>query len=239
MSPVTESRASAALIAELNDLLQLDHDALQSYALAIEELEHPAYRETVRRFRTDHERHAEELTALVRRHGGKPIELPHPTGVAKLAKQAAGKGDDRSVLLAFRANERQARDKYARAVARGAEWPADARDVVRRAADDEARHFEWADVTLESLGERRDGARGRAVRAYETVHARAADALEAVGKQGMRGFEAARRGVKRGGELPRLARRRPLVTALAVAGTALLAVALVGRARGARRRRFA
>jgi rubrerythrin len=237
MSPATESRASTALIAELNDLLQLDHDALQSYALAIKEVEHPAYRETLRRFRTDHERHVEELTALIRAHGGLPIELPHPTGVAKLAKQAAGGvGGDRRVLLAFRANERQARDKYARAERRSEAWPEDVRAVVRRAADDETRHYEWADATLEGLGESKDGPRGRARRAYETVHARAADAVEAVGKQGMRGFEAARRGALRTRELPRVAKARPLVTALAVVGTGLLAAALVGQLRGSRRR---
>ena len=109
--------ASPALVAELNDLLQLDHDAVQSYGLAIRELEHPAYRETVRRYMADHQRHVEELTGLITTHGGLPIDIPHPTGVAKLAKQAVGGlGDDRRVLLAFRANERQARDKYVRAM---------------------------------------------------------------------------------------------------------------------------
>ncbi|MDF1502103.1 DUF2383 domain-containing protein [Roseisolibacter sp. H3M3-2] len=238
MSPATQTRASSAVIAELNDLLQLDHDALQSYALAIKEVEHPAYRETLRRFRADHERHVEELTALIERHGGLAIELPHPTGVAKLAKQAAGGfGGDRRVLLAFRANERQARDKYARAARKAEEWPEEVAEVVRRAAEDEARHFEWADVTLEGLGEPRDGARARVRRAYDVVHARTADAVEAVGKQGMRGFEAARRGVGRTREVPRVAKARPVVTALAVVGTGLLAAALVGQLRQSRRRR--
>jgi hypothetical protein len=234
MSPATDTPASsAALIAELNDLLQLDHDAVQSYTLAMRELEHSAYRETLRRYRADHERHIEELTALVRAHGGMPMEFPHPTGVAKLAKQAAGGvGGDRRVLLAFRANERQARDKYARAAERSAEWPEDVQGVVRRAAADEQRHFEWVDTTLESLGERADSPRGRALRAYETVHARAADAVEAVGKKGMQGVELARRGVRTGaaraGSLGRVARARPVVTALALVGVGVLTAALVG-----------
>ena len=225
MSPVTDT-LSPAVIAELNDLLQLDHDALQSYELAIHEVSHPAYRETLRRYRGDHERHVTELTELIRRHGGLPIELPHPTGVAKLAKQAVGGvGDDRRVLLAFRANERQARDKYARAAEKAHEWPADVQEVVRRAAADESRHYDWADTTLASLGAD-DGVRGRAARAMEVVHARTADAVEAVGKQGMRGFEAARRGVARTSGLTTRARQRPVVTALAVVGVGVLAAAL-------------
>lgn len=242
MSPATETRASAALIAELNDLLQLDHDALQSYSLAMHELEHSAYRETIRGYRRDHERHIEELGALVRAHGGTPIDVPHPTGLAKLAKQAlGGVGDDRRVLLAFRANERQSRDKYARAAERAAEWPADVRAVVRRAAEDEARHYDWADATLESLGERPESARGRARRVYDTVHARAADAVEAVGKRGMRGVEVARRGVSRvggrAGAVGRSMRARPVMTALAVVGVGVLTAALVGGLGAGRRRR--
>ncbi|MGZ8491657.1 MAG: DUF2383 domain-containing protein [Gemmatirosa sp.] len=244
MSPATETRSSAALIAELNDLLQLDHDAVQSYTLAMHELEHAAYRETLRRYRADHERHIEELAALVRAHGGMPMEFPHPTGVAKLAKQAlGGVGGDRRVLLAFRANERQARDKYARAAERAADWPEDVQAVVRRGAADEARHYDWADATLEALGEKADSPRGRALRAYETVHARAADAVEAVGKRGMQGVELARRGAQRGvaraGGLGRAARARPVVTALALVGVGVLTAALMGGlGRRPKRRRF-
>ena len=242
MSPVTETPASATLIAELNDLLQLDHDALQSYTMAMHELEHSAYRETLRRFRGDHERHVEELNALIRAHGGMPIDVPHPTGLAKLAKQAlGGAGTDRRVLLAFRANERQSRDKYARAAERAAEWPADVRAAVKRGAADEERHFDWADATLESLGERPDSPRGRARRAYDVVHARAADAVEAVGKRGMVGFEAARRGAARVGGAGRTvavkARRRPVLTALAVVGAGVLTAALVGGLGRRKRRR--
>jgi hypothetical protein len=175
----------------------------------------------------------------VRAHGGLPIELPHPTGIAKLAKQAVGGiGDDRRVLLAFRANERQARDKYARAAEKAHDWPSDVQEVVRRAAADESRHYDWADTTLRSLGVD-EGVRGRAARAMEVVHARTADAVEAVGRQGMRGFEVARRGVARTSGLRTRAQQRPLVTALVVVGVGVLAAALVsglGSSRGRRRR---
>jgi rubrerythrin len=231
----TEQTLGPTQIAMLNDLLQLDHDALQSYELAINELEGTAYRETVRRFRGDHERHVTELTALIRRYGGMPIEMPHPTGVLKLATQGAGAlgGGDTHVLMAFRNNERQARDKYARAAALG-EWPADVASTVRVAAADEARHYDWVDTTLQSLGVTDDTALGKLSRGVEAVNAGTANAIEAVGTKGMAAVEAARRAVGRASGMGRVVTERPLVAAAAAIGVGALAAALLGgRRRGA------
>ena len=218
-----------ALIAELEDLLQLDHDAIQSYALAHRTLDHEPYRQTVQRMRGDHERHVEELTALVRRHGGIPLELPHPTALAKLATQATGAvAGDRYTLIAFRANERQSRDKYARAARAAVAWPEDVRAVVERAADDEERHYEWVDETLRTLGVTDDSVLGRASRAAESVHARTADAIELVGKQGIRGAEVARRGVGQ------LLAHRPLVAAAAAVSAGVVAAVVLGGVRAVR-----
>src|SRR5690606_36206330 len=108
------SRVEDGLIADLNDLLQLDHDAVQAYDVAIRNLSNEHHRQALIRFRGDHERHIEELTRLIREHGGVPIEVAHiPTGVFNLAVQKVGAmGGDREILLAFKANERQSRDKY-------------------------------------------------------------------------------------------------------------------------------
>src|SRR5690606_21455327 len=74
-------QSEASLIAELNDLLQLDHDAVQAYGIAIDCVEDERLRETLIAFRGDHERHIDELTELIRAHGGIPIEIAHiPTG---------------------------------------------------------------------------------------------------------------------------------------------------------------
>ncbi len=230
----TEQTLGPTQIAMLNDLLQLDHDALQSYELAINELEGTAYRETVRRFRGDHERHVTELTALIRRYGGMPVEMPRPTGVLKLATQGAGAlgGGDTHVLMAFRNNERQARDKYARAAALG-EWPADVASAVRVAAADESRHYDWVDTTLQSLGVTDDSALGKAHKAFETAHAGTANALEAVGTKGMQAVEAARRAVGRGSGVGRAVAERPIAAAALAIGAGVLAATLLG---GGRRR---
>ena len=233
-SPAPAQPLDAHTIAELNDLLQLDRDAIASYELAIRELKSAAYRETVRRFRTDHERHAEELTGLIRRYGGMPLDVPHPSGLDKLALQAAGEvgGGDPHTLVAFRNNERQARDKYARAAGAALGWPGDVRTVVRNAAEDEERHYGWVDTTLQSLGITDDRPVGVAARALESFHSGFHDAAESVERQGMWGFEAARRAVAKtagapavrraSGQVARQASGRPLAAALVALGVGVL-----------------
>ncbi|HEX9105786.1 MAG TPA: ferritin-like domain-containing protein, partial [Longimicrobiales bacterium] len=171
--------SDARLLATLNDLLQLDHDAVQAYTVAMESLQSEPFRSTVRTFRGDHERHISELTRLVQERGGTPMELPHiPTGMFKLALQkAAAAGSDRELLLAFKANEGQVRDKYRRAAADA--LPVEVSGLVRRNAADEERHYAWVTQAVEALGAGAGTALGRTEAVVETVHGRTADAIEA------------------------------------------------------------
>ena len=89
----------AALIGELNDLLQLDHDAVGAYTLAISALRDRNLRNTLIGFRQDHERHIADLVDLIRARGGLPVRMPHfPTGLFKLLVQAAGSAGGISTL---------------------------------------------------------------------------------------------------------------------------------------------
>lgn len=184
------------LIAELNDLLQLDHDAVQAYTVAIDALRSEELRADLLRYRGDHERHIRDLTASIREHGGTPIELPHlPTGVFKLAVQQAGTaGGDREVLLAFKSNEGQVRNKYRRA-AEG-EHPQDVAELLRRNAADEETHYRWVTGALERMGAGPDTALGRAEGAFEQVHGGAADVVEGAERGMMESASRARRTVQ-------------------------------------------
>jgi rubrerythrin len=223
MEQIDES--DAALTAELNDLLRLDHDAVQAYTLAIKLLGNEEYKRRLEAFRADHERHIDELSQLIRSRDGTPLELPHlPSGVFKLAVQAIGAaGGDRAVLLAFKANERQVRDKYRRAAR--AVHPGDVTSVLARAADDEARHYAWVLETLEDLGVTPDSATGRAERAFEVAHARAADVMEGAERQAMVAVQRAGRTLRDD------IINNPISSALLAVGVGFVAATLFGGAR--------
>jgi rubrerythrin/limonene-1,2-epoxide hydrolase len=175
----------SALIAELNDLIQLDHDAVEAYTIAIDRIKDVGRRESLVAFRADHKRHIEELAAQVRARGGLPIELPHPTGALKLAVQALGAlGDDRSLLLAFKAVEGQVRDKYQRAARRT--MPGDVAEIVTRAAADEAKHYAWVETTLKELGAGQGTLPHGVASAVEGIHKLLADPIERVEREVMR-----------------------------------------------------
>ncbi len=183
----------AQLLAELNDLLQLDHDAVQAYGLAIDSLGSNIYRETLIQFQGDHQRHVRELSDLIRARGGTPVEMAHvPTGVFKLAVQAlGGVGDDRQVLLAFKTNEGQVRDKYRRHA--DAKHAADVADVLRRAVADEEKHYAWVAEVLAQLDAGADTTLGRIQQVVETVHGRTADAVEGAARRVMQAVQERRR----------------------------------------------
>ncbi|MFN2567803.1 MAG: demethoxyubiquinone hydroxylase family protein [Gemmatimonadaceae bacterium] len=223
MEQINES--DAALAAELNDLLKLDHDAVQAYTLAIRLLENPEYKRQLEEFRADHQRHIDELSQLIRSRDATPLELPHlPSGAFKLAVQAiGGAGGDRAVLLAFKANERQVRDKYRRS----ARTPhaADVTSVLARAADDESRHYSWALETLEEMGVTPDTVTGRAERAFEVAHARAADVMESAERQAMLAVQGAGRTLRDD------IINNPISSALLAVGVGFVAATLFGGAR--------
>jgi uncharacterized protein (TIGR02284 family) len=149
---MSDSGESAALIADLNDLLKLDRDAVDAYSVAIDGLDNDSFRETIRLFRTDHERHIAELTSLIKAAGGAPSDSGRLSiGIFKSTLQQVGRlGGDIGVLFAFDVNERQARDKYWRSA--DSLYPPAVRNVVRRAAEEEDRHCTWVAETLKRLG---------------------------------------------------------------------------------------
>ncbi|HEY0025697.1 MAG TPA: ferritin-like domain-containing protein [Longimicrobium sp.] len=173
----------AEQIALLNDLLALDHDAVQAYSIAIGRISSAEYRETLAGFRGDHQRHITQLTGLIQDRGGVAVQLPHlPTGHFKLAVQALGAaGDDRALLMAFKANERQVRDKYRRH-ADDPHEPAVA-TILRAAARDEEAHYAWVEGVLEGMGLEPGSLLKTVQDAAETAHATTADAIESAGRR--------------------------------------------------------
>ena len=164
--------ALAEVLDGLNDLLQLDHDAIAAYDTAIEKLEDRDHADQIAGYRRDHERHIRELNELILSLGGSPKNEPHATGPFKTAMQSlGGLAGDKGLLLAWRTNELQVRTKYDSYASKAMLWPADVKRVIDGAALDEERHYEWVSGVLHRMGvghgddtavDRMDAARERA-----------------------------------------------------------------------------
>lgn len=184
---------SAALIADLNDLIQLDRDAVETYTVALNSVNDPALRTTLVTFRADHQRRAEALAEAVRSRGAMAIELPHITGPFKMAIQAMGgvlgrvMQRDANVLLALRVVEGQVREKYARYGAKS--WPVDIAPLVKEGAAVEGQHYAWVIEQLRAAGYSDQSLAGSVSAAAESLHTLLASPIEAVTRQATQFFE--------------------------------------------------
>jgi rubrerythrin len=175
----------SAVIADLNDLIQLDHDAVGAYTIAIDMLRNDSYRELLAEYRADHKRHIEQLSSLVRERGGVPLEAPHPTGPLKMAVQSAGAlagrlGGDHLLLLAFKAVEGQARDRYRRHAAKAHEE--DVQSVIDAGAADEDKHYRWVSETLREMGYGEESLSGQLTAFVEGVNRVITNPMERAGR---------------------------------------------------------
>lgn len=141
--------ATAEILEGLNDLLQLDHDAVGAYQIAMEKLHDRDHADQIAGFRRDHERHIRELNELIAELGGTPKNHPHATGPFKLALQSlGGLAGDKGVLMAFRTNELAVRTKYDSYASKANHWPTNIKRVIDACALDEERHFRWVSDVL-------------------------------------------------------------------------------------------
>jgi ElaB/YqjD/DUF883 family membrane-anchored ribosome-binding protein len=194
---------TAEILKGLNDLLQLDHDAIGAYRIAIEKLENRDWAMQISGYLTDHERHVRELTEAIVGLGGTPMNEPHATGPLKQGLQSLGAmAGDRGVLMAWRTNELQVRSKYDRYAAKAVFWPDRVKALIDRNALDEDRHYRWVVGVLEEMGmnfgggaeegianrlrenlPRLEEVRERAGGALHEARARAADGLAAAAER--------------------------------------------------------
>lgn len=149
----TVPAATAEILDGLNDLLQLDHDAVGAYEIAMAKLKDRDHAAQIAGFLRDHERHIRELNELISELGGQPKNHPHLTGPFKLALQSlAGLAGDRGLLTAFRHNELQVRAKYDTYAAKANFWPNNIKRTIDRAALDEERHYRWVSDVMAAMG---------------------------------------------------------------------------------------
>jgi uncharacterized protein (TIGR02284 family) len=136
------------IIEQLNELIQLDIDAVHAYQQAIDRIDVPGIAEDLEGFKGDHERHIDELSAAVRRLGGEPPKRTRDfkgyliEGFTALRSITGTEG----ALKAMRSNERTTNKKYDEALSEP--LPPDIAALVRRNRDDERRHLQYIENAL-------------------------------------------------------------------------------------------
>jgi len=134
-------------IDHLNDLLMLDHDAVRAYTSAIERIDIPYAKEKLTEFRSDHERHIRDLRDCVVKLGGKPKEHPDAKGpfIQAMTAMRSMMGNEQA-LKAMKGNEELTNKKYSEALS--FDLPVEAKEIVRRNREDEARHLAWIEQVI-------------------------------------------------------------------------------------------
>jgi rubrerythrin len=105
------------LVDKLNDLVQLDYDAIISYDHAIAHCDDAAVRRDLELFRGDHQRHIADLGKVIRALDGTPIDVHRDLKgvVLEGITTMRSLGGTLSALRAMRTNEKLTNRTYRRA----------------------------------------------------------------------------------------------------------------------------
>lgn len=137
----------------LNDLIELDYDAIEAYSAAINRLGDSASRDMFDKFRADHARHTRELGQLVRDLGGIPSTGPSLKKYLTQGKVViADIFGDEAILRAMKTNEDDTNTAYERAVNHDKK-PAVANDILQRGLADEQRHRAWIEDRIDQINQ--------------------------------------------------------------------------------------
>jgi rubrerythrin len=139
------------LVRKLNELIQLDYDAIVSYGHAIEHCDDTRCRQDLELFRADHERHIGDLARVIRALDGKPIDVHRDLKgiVLEGITTVRSLGGTLPSLRAMRTNEKLTNHLYRRA-AMLAVAPI-ARVVIDQNFADEQRHLAVIQAHIERM----------------------------------------------------------------------------------------
>jgi len=133
---------------KLIDLIQLDFDASRAYQKAIDEIDDPQIKATLKTFQSDHDRHCADLSYKVQTLGGTPPELKRDLKgylIEGFTAIRAASGTD-GALKAMESNEKTTNKHYSRAMED--DFPFDVKDIIRKNYEDEQRHLAYIQETL-------------------------------------------------------------------------------------------
>lgn len=135
------------LVDMLNNLIQLDYDAIDAYDTAIDRLDSAEYKARLREFREDHARHTRDLGDAVAELGGKPAKQGGAKSMMTRGKvMMADLLGDTAILQAMKSNEDDTNTAYERAEQAAAGTPA--ATAVQAGLKDERHHRAWIEQAL-------------------------------------------------------------------------------------------
>lgn len=144
---MTDVLNSEEIISELNDLIELDYDAIAAYKSAIEKLEEQGLKNQLSEFLIDHQKHIKNLSQHVRDAGGEPADGPDMMKVLTTGKVAIAQlGGDDAILKAMRVNEEVTNKKYEHEAAKN--YPPDINSTLDSNLADERRHRAWLETAI-------------------------------------------------------------------------------------------
>jgi uncharacterized protein (TIGR02284 family) len=139
------------VIKELNKLIHLDYDAVAAYEAAIERLNNAEFRERLREFKGDHQRHIHNLEVCVAKFGGKPAAAGDIKQVLTKGKVILGQiNHDIGILEAMKSNEDQTNRLYEEGLQKLEDEP-EVAGLLLRNLEDERRHRAWLVSTLDAI----------------------------------------------------------------------------------------
>jgi uncharacterized protein (TIGR02284 family) len=141
----------AAFSDTLKNLIALDFDAVAAYEAAINRLDNPLIKDQLGEFMSDHQRHIQELSAIVRELGELPPTDKDFKAVLTQGKVVIGNlAGDKGILQAMKSNEDDTNQAYEQALKRTDILPR-AEGLLKQNLADERRHRSWIEERLSRL----------------------------------------------------------------------------------------
>lgn len=136
------------LIERLNDLLQLDVDAVEAYDQIIKHMEYDDIRRRLIDFQDDHRSHVRNLTEAVQQLDGKPVkDTPDFKGyLIEVFTMLMSVSGSIGAIEALKANEVLTNRKYTEATT--LEWPEGIKKLIFTNYSQEQRHMNYVEELL-------------------------------------------------------------------------------------------
>ncbi|MBZ0155866.1 MAG: PA2169 family four-helix-bundle protein [Alphaproteobacteria bacterium] len=136
------------IIEKLQDLVQVDIDAVHAYGQAIEKIDIVSVREQVIRFQEDHQRHISDLSAVIRRLGGEPPKFSKDFKGFLLEGFTAVRSitGTEGALKALKSGEDFTNKRYSDA--RSWSLPMDILSIIQSNYEDEQRHLHYVEQAI-------------------------------------------------------------------------------------------